>query len=189
MLSYNELLKRRRAVRNFEDREVPESTILEILEETCLAPSAGNRQPWEFIVIRNREMIKRLSDESKANCLLDLEADPDLSIKQYEALFRLPDFNVFYNAPCLVLIAGNRSIPSLKVDCALAAAYFMFSAAVRGLGTCWVALGGNIRNPETLTQLGLSQSHIIVAPMIAGYPALIPDIPQRKPPEILKIIH
>jgi nitroreductase len=188
MIAYDELLKKRRAVRNFKDQDVPESILYEIIEETCLAPSAGNRQPWRFVIISNRDWIKRLSDESKANFLEDIQKNPDAPVKQYEAVLKLPDFNVFYNAPCLVLIAGNSAIRTLAVDCALAAAYFMLSAAARGLGTCWVDLGGNIRSQGTLGELGLKTSHRIIAPIIIGYPTLIPDIPKRVSPVIVKIV-
>jgi len=188
MMDYAELLKKRRAIRDFKDQDVPESILIEILTETCLAPSAGNRQPWNFVMIQNRDMIKRLSDQSKANFLEDIQKNPDAPVKQYESVLRMPDFNVFYNAPCLVLFTGNSAVRTLAVDCALAAAYFMLSAAARGLGTCWVDLGGNIRNPDTLAELGLTQSNRIIAPIIVGYPAMIPDVPKRNSPVILKKI-
>ncbi len=188
MMAYDELLKKRRAVRHFEDREVPESVISEIIAETCMAPSAGNGQPWQFAVIRSREMIGRLSRESKAAFLEDIEKNPDAPIQKYESVLRLAEFNVFYNAPCLVLITGEVSVRSLYVDCGLAAAYFMFSAAARGLGTCWVDLGGNIRDAKTREELGLTPAHRIVAPLIVGYPTMIPEMPKREPPKILKQI-
>ena len=74
------------------------------------------------------------------------------------------------------------------VDCALAASYFMLAAADRGLGTCWVALGGEIRDPELLATVGLSESDAVVAPIILGRPAAIPKAPARKDPEIVKTI-
>lgn len=188
MIGYDELLKKRRAVRHFDQRDVPERVISEIIDEVCMAPSAGNGQPWRFVIIRSREMIRRLSDESKAAFIEDIEKYPDAGVKKYEELLRFPDFNVFYNAPCLVLITGESSVRSLYVDCALAAAYFMFSAAARGLGTCWVDLGGNIHNPKTRKELGLTPAHRIVAPIIIGYPTLVPEMSKREPAKILKQI-
>jgi len=188
MADYTELLKKRRAIRHFREEPVPPDLIREIIGECCLAPSAGNRQPWRFVIVTDPAMIRRLSDESKANLLADLEADPDSPIRQYEPVLKMADFNVFYNAPALLIIAGGATTRSLSVDCALAAAYFMLSAADRGLGTCWVDLGGNIRSPKTLGELGLAPSHRIVAPIILGYPTMVPAPPPRKEPEILKHI-
>ncbi|MFH1135837.1 MAG: nitroreductase family protein [Pseudomonadota bacterium] len=188
MPDFAEVLQKRRAVRDYLDQEAPLDVVKEIIAETCLAPSAGNGQPWRFIVIRSRDLIKRLSDESKANLLTLIEEKPDAPIKKYETILRNKDFNVFYNAPCLVYIVGPRAVGSLSLDCSLAAAYFMMSAAARGLGTCWVDLGSNIRSEGLLAEIGLPAPYKIVAPLIIGYPKSIPSAPPRNEPEILKII-
>jgi nitroreductase len=101
---------------------------------------------------------------------------------------RNPEFNVFYNAPCLVYIVGSKQTRNLYVDCALAACYFMFCASARGLGTCWVGLGTSIQDPDLLDLIGMSEDHKIVAPLIVGYPKDIPNMPERLEPQILKII-
>jgi nitroreductase len=188
MADFFDLLKERRSIRDFEDREVPLELIKKVIRDSCLAPSSANGQPWRFIIVNNRGWIKRLSDESKKNLLLHLEKNPDGHMKQYERALRNKDFNVFYNAPCLVYILAPRNIGSIYVDCALAACYFMFSAAARGLGTCWVGLGGNIRDPAIANEMGLPQDCRIIAPIIVGYPKSIPDPPQRNAPQILKIV-
>ena len=95
---------------------------------------------------------------------------------------------MFYNAPCLIYIVGAKSVGSLDVDAALAASYIMFSAAARNLGTCWVALGANIRDPQLKGELGISDNHRIVAPIILGYPKVIPAATERHAPEILRVI-
>jgi nitroreductase len=186
--SFQTLLQRRRSIRNFLDKEVPQKTIMEIIEEACLAPSSGNGQPWNFIIIRDKELIRRLSDESKKNLLADIKRRPDSPSKKYEAILALEEFNVFYNAPCLILIAGPQSIYSVDVDCALVACYLMFAAAARNLGTCWVALGSHIRDNRLRAEIGLPDDYRIVAPIIIGYTSSIPPIPERKEPQILKII-
>ena len=188
MAKFFELLKKRRSVRDFDDKDVSLEVIRQIIKESCLAPSSGNGQPWRFIIVNNRDLIKRLSDESKTNILSHIEKNPDTSTKKYEAALRNPAFNVFYNAPCLVFIVGSKHIRSLYVDCSLAACYFMFSALQRGLGTCWIGFGTNIQNPDLLKQIGLPQDHIIVAPLIMGYPKSIPTVPERIDPQILKIV-
>lgn len=185
MHDFLNLLRKRRSIREFTDREVPEGLIRDILRETCLAPSAMNRQPWRFSVVTNRSTIRRLSDESKKNLLADLEADPASPIRRYEDLLRNPAFNVFYDAPCVIYISGPREVGSLQVDCALAASYLMFSAAARGLGTCWVALGANLRDPALRGELGLDADLQVVAPVIVGYPKAVPELPERNDPVVL----
>jgi nitroreductase len=187
-MDFKTLLKNRRSVRDFQDRPVPLSVLEEMVRETRLAPTASNRQPCRFIVIRDQELMKRLSDESKRALLEDLARNPDLPLKQYEAALRDKGFNVFYNAPCLIYIVGPRALYSLDVDCALTAAYLMFSAVSRGLGTCWIGLGAHIRSPETLEVIGVPDDCTIVAPIIVGYPVAIPEASKRQDPRILKVL-
>jgi nitroreductase len=188
MADFFKLLKTRRSIRDFEETEVPLGLITEIIKDSCLAPSSGNQQPWRFIVVNNKEWIRRLSDESKKNVLSYIEKNPDAPSKKYETALRNEDFNVFYNAPCLVYIVGHKDIRSVHVDCTLAACYFMFSAASRGLGTCWVGLGSNIRDPEMLEGIGMPEDCQIVAPIIVGYAKRIPVAPERNEARILKIV-
>lgn len=188
MAEFIELLKKRRSRRHFENKEVPLKIIRDIIKESCLAPSAANGQPWRFIIINDRDLIKRLSDDAKKNLISYIEKNPDAPTKKYEAALRNPDFNVFYNAPCLVYIVGSKQVRNLYVDCALAACYFMFSASERGLGTCWVGLGTSIQDPNLLKLIGMPEDHKIVAPLIIGYPNSIPSPPERNEPQILKIV-
>jgi nitroreductase len=187
-MDFNTLLASRRSIREFQDKEVQLSLLKEIIQETSLAPTASNRQPFKFIIIRDRELIRRLSDESKKSLLDDLIQDPSLPLKQYEAALRDEQFNVFYNAPCLVLFAGPKDVHSLDADCGLTVAYFMFSATSRGLGTCWIGLGAHLRDPKILDELGVPSDCRIVAPIIIGYPEGIPPASERHSPDILKVI-
>ena len=187
-MDFKTLLINRRAIRDFQNKEVPLSVIKEIIQDTCLAPTASNRQPCKFIIIRNRDDIKKLSDESKKNLLSDLERNPGSPLKQYEPRLRDEQFNVFYNAPCLVYVIGPKEVQSLDVDCGLTVAYFMFSAASRGLGTCWIGLGAHIRDRKILDDMGVPADCQIVAPVIVGYPTSIPSASERHSPDILKII-
>ncbi|OGP99784.1 MAG: hypothetical protein A2Z51_04970 [Deltaproteobacteria bacterium RBG_19FT_COMBO_52_11] len=188
-MDFFDLLVKRRSIRDFEEKEVSVEVVKEIIRDSCLAPNSGNGQPWKFIIVNNKDWIKRLSAESKKNLLAAIEKNPNSPIKKYEAAMRNKDFNVFYNAPCLVYIAGPKEVRSLYVDCALLACYFMFAATARDLGTCWVALGSEIRDPEILRAIGLPEDCQIVAPIIVGYPKNIPLAATRNGPQILTVIN
>ena len=188
MADYFELLKTRRAIREYEDRDVPLEIIKEIIKESCLAPSSHNGQPWQFIIVNNKNLLKRLSENIRKGLLADLEKSGDPHLKSHESILRDENFNFFYNAPSLVYILGPKGMSSLHRDCSLAGAYFMFSAAARGLGTCWDGVGRHVRDPELLELIGVPEDCEIVAPIIVGYPKSIPEPPERKEPKILKII-
>jgi nitroreductase len=182
------LLDARRSVREFEDRQVPPETIRQILADGCRAPSAANDQPWEFVVVCDSGLMKRMSDESKANILERIRQEPQGPLRKYRGVLKIEGLNVFYDAPCLVLVVGNRNHRTLLVDCALCACHIMFSATARGLGTCWVDLGSDIRNPELRRELGLTDDYLIVAPIIMGYPKKIHQQVKKRGPQILKWI-
>lgn len=187
-MDFKNLLKNRRSIREFQNKEVPLHLIREIIQDTCLAPTASNLQPCRFIIVRNRDLIKKISDESKKNLLSDLARNPASSVKQYEFRLRDEGFNVFYNSPCLVFIIGPRDVRSIEIDCSLTAAYFMMSATARGLGTCWIGLGAHIRDGEILNEIGMPEDCKIIAPVILGYPVRIPESAERHDPHIVKIV-
>jgi nitroreductase len=188
-MDFGQILRNRRSIRDFEDKDVAIETVQEILTESCLSPSSGNRQEWRFVIVNNREWIKRISDDSKGNILKEIESNPDAYMSRYKEALENEQFNVFYNAPCLIIILGPEDNHTLEIDCSLIACYLMFSAAQRGLGTCWIGLGTYIRDPELVKDLGIKEDLRIVAPIILGYPKRIPETPERKAPRILKIIH
>ena len=186
--SYETLLERRRSIRDYEDRAVPLEMIDTIIRESTYAPNASNEQPWKFVVVRDKAFMRQLSDESKKNILARIEKNPADPSAKYAQVLRNVAYNVFYNAPCLIVIAGPKGRRNLAVDCALAAGYLMMSAVAHGLGTCWINMGADIRDPGMRARMGLNDELEIVAPIIFGYPRRIPPAPKRNPPDILAVI-
>jgi nitroreductase len=187
-MNFDDLLIKRRSVRDFEDQSVPVELVKTLINDSIKAPNSGNNQAWKFVIVNNREMIKRMSDAGKAAILLDIENDPNSPMKRYEEHLRNKRFNVFYNAPCLVCIVGRTADPNIAMDCALAGSYLMLSTTAKGLASCWVALGAEIRDPTLLNELGMPEGYRIYAPIIVGYPKAIPDMPERKEADIIRII-
>jgi len=187
-MNYKELLQKRRSIRDFEETPVSVELVMEMLKETTLAPTASNAQPCKFIIITDRALIKRLSDDSKANLLKDFTANPNDRLRMYVDVLKNEAFNVFYNAPCLVLVVGEKGVATLDFDTALTVAYLMFAATSRGLGTCWINLGANIRDESLRRELGVPEDHRIVAPIIIGYPKEIPEASARHDARVLKVI-
>ena len=178
-MDYETLLKQRRAIRDFQDREVPLSVVEEILRETCLAPTASNRQPCKFIVVRDRERMRRLSDVSRRTLLADLDGNPDSPLKAYETYLRDERVNVFYNAPCLVFILGPDDVRSLDVDCGLTAAYDVRGDGP-GPGTCWIGLGAHLATRRSSRSWACRKA-AASWPRHSGYPAAARRRPSGMP--------
>ncbi len=186
-MDFSELMKTRRSVRDYEDKDVPMELIREIINESITAPNAGNMQLWRFVVVNNREWVKKCADSSKNTILEGIEKDPNSPMKGYAETLKNPDFSVFYNAPAVVYLVGSAKAQTLSHDCGLLAAYFMLSATSKGLGTCWVAQGRDME-PELREELGIPENYSIEAPIILGYPKAVPPMPERREAKILKIV-
>src|SRR5690606_12298701 len=93
MMDFVELLVKRRSIRDFLEKAVPPDTIMEIIKDSCLAPSAGNDQPWRFIIVGNKDLMKKLSDESKKNLLVDFAKNPSSPMKRYMQILQDPAYN------------------------------------------------------------------------------------------------
>ena len=185
---FDELLIKRRSVRDFKDQSVPVEMIKALINDSIKAPNSGNNQSWKFIIVNNQEFIKQMSDAGKAAILSDIENHPDSPMKRYEAPLRNEKFNVFYNAPCLVCVVGKKDDLNIAMDCALAGSYLMLSATAKGLATCWIGLGAEIREFKLLNEMGMPEGFRIYAPFVVGYPNAIPDMPERKEADIIRIV-
>lgn len=186
-MAFSEVLYKRRSVRKYLEKPVEINLLKRIIQESTLAPSAGNEQPWKFIIVQDPDLLHEISEECKQNLLARIADKPNDYAKRYEHMLQNDSFSIFYNAPCLVMILGESHVKNLLYDCTLAASYFMLSAAAKGLGTCWINFAKEVTDPALLEWIGVPENHTIIAPLIIGYPAVQPSIPKRKAAAILKI--
>jgi nitroreductase len=160
----------RRAVRDYRPDDVPDDIIRELIKAGTYAPSAVNRQPWRFVVIKDRDMIARLSDRAK-KLWLDTARLEEPEAARLAVAMRMPGFNIFYNAPVLILIFAAPEAMYPDCECALAAGNMMLAARSLGIGSCWIGLAMPLGSDKpTLYELKVPEGHRLVAPLIFGYP-------------------
>ena len=134
------MIKNRRTVRKFKSNPVPKEHILKILDAARSAPTAGNQQPWKFLVIQDREKLELLQKEALLWYLDDYEkrkepTQEELS-KARDTLKEILD-NVL-SAPVYVgvLVDSKAKYPNyIHYDGTLAAGYLMIAARALGYGT------------------------------------------------------
>jgi len=161
------LLKGRRSIRRYRPDPVPDEMVEQLLEAGRWAPSASNRQPWAFIVVRDKTILRQVA--------------------QHAAYYFIRWAHVA-EAPLLIVLCGdarNRIYRRfLHEDVGLAGGQMMLQAKALGLGTCWIgaldreAIAGILKLPDRLEIVGL---------LTVGFPAEDPPPPPRK--LLAQIVH
>ncbi len=183
-----ELIKTRRCVREYKEDPVSDDDIKFLIDCARYAPSGFNMQPWSFLVIKNRDAMRKISESGKKSMIPLLEPFKDSSqkAKDFYVFLKTKGTNMFYNAPVLVIVVGNKNVMTADYDCAMAAQNMMLAAHSRGIGSCWI--GGvlpALMNEELLKELGAPEGYKAVAPLIFGYPKGKTVMPERIEPEII----
>jgi len=189
----------RRSVRNFKDQPVPETLIRRVLEAGRFAPSAGNCQPWKFIVVTDKALIDEMNqavynglntmyvaynhDELVKNLVPMYEAnptpgtyDPRVILGGIGAIAKghLP---VFLNAPVVILVAGDgRAISGPQINVGICGQNMNLVANSLGIKACWVGFSQVINMvPPLMEKLGLKEPWTIATAMVLGYPKFKQD--------------
>lgn len=119
-MDFYEVIKTRHSVRAYKSDSVEQDKLDRVLEAARIAPSAANRQPWQFIVVKNKQVKEQLK-----------EAYP----QQW-----------FYTAPVIICACGKPEEAwkrgdgksYVDVDVTIAMDHLILAATAEGLGTCWI---------------------------------------------------
>lgn len=141
----------RRTIRKFKEKKVEKEVVMELMKTALISPSGRNRKPYEFVVIDDKEIIKKLSvaKESGATFAAD--------------------------APLMIVILGHEN-PTWDDDCAIASTIIQLKAHDLGLGSCWIQTKekvdseGNATDENIKKILGAPSELKVHNMMALGYP-------------------
>ncbi|AIF68745.1 NAD(P)H oxidase [Palaeococcus pacificus DY20341] len=152
-MEFFDVVKKRRSIRKFQEKEVPREYIEKILEAAFYSPSSRNRRPWHFVVVDDRALIKALAKTRPALRFLE-------------------------TAPLAIVVCGDESISSAWVfDASIAAEHIQLAAAALGLGACWGHVLDRAHNEKKSAEeyirelLGIPEHIRILCVIGIGYPA------------------
>lgn len=182
----------RRSVRAYKPNDVPDDIIRELIKAGTYAPYSPyptRDQPRRFVVIKNREMIDRLSERAK-KLWLDAGTSSGPESKLPENLMKalkMPEFNIFYKAPVLILMfAMPDTHTSHEYDCAAAAENMLIAARSLGIGSCWIGFGMPLgSNQNTLAELDVPEGYRLMVPLIFGYPVKDSETPPPRDADVI----
>ena len=142
---------KRRSIRRYTSKEVPDGKLVEFVKAGMNAPSAGNQQPWRFVIITERGMLDRVP-----------------AVHPYASMLK--------EAPAAILVCGDLDLDTHKgfwvQDCAACTENILLEIADQGLGAVWLGVFPREERVEGLRQLLQIPQNVIPFALIAvGYPA------------------
>ena len=154
-----EAIRKRRSIRKYRHGEIPEETIEALLRSAMQAPSARNLQPWEFIVVRDRDTLGKIPDYH-------------------------PYSSMVPGAGAAILVCGNTERQKdpgyIAQDCSAAVQNLLLEAVEQGLGAVWLGVFPRKERIDGMTELfGLPRHIIPVALISVGHPAEEPEYQDR----------
>ncbi len=185
----------RRSVRNFKEDLVPDALIKRVLEAGRFAPSAGNCQPWKFIVVTDKNLIKEMDDAvwgvidgfynmyNNDDAVKGLESmavgnpnpgmfDPRLALGGMGAISKKHGPPLL-NAPAVIIIAAdNRAIGSPELNVGICGQNMNLVANSLGIKACWVGFITTLQMVPGFTEekLGIKPPWQIVTALVLGWP-------------------
>lgn len=180
-----ETILARRSVRAYAPNELDRNTVKTLLEAAVRAPTAMHAEPWAFVVVQNRQLLKQLSDIAKPLFIERLHRPHQAGGHALDT-FSNPDFNIFHDAGTLIVICAKPSSHFAEADCWLAAENLMLAACAIGLDSCVIGSAVEALNtPEVRAKLGIPAEFNAVAPVIVGVPSAETAATSRHEPLIL----
>ena len=179
-LSFFETVRSRRSVRRYLATPVPDEHLREILDAARLAPTAGNQQPWKFLVVRERGSIDRMR-EACIERSLEARREQGVTVTDVMAESIRQSYQGYFSALVyVVVLTDNESqYPAYNHwDGPLAAGYLMLAARALGYGTVFIT--DSIPADVTKEVLSIPDRYTRVCITPIGVPESWPDSPEKK---------
>jgi len=154
-----EAIETRKSIRSYEDKPVPVEKLNKVLEAARLSPSASNRQPRRFVVVRDSGIRARLAEATGGQT--SITEAPVVIV----AVATMPDYIM------------RCEVPSYPVDMAIAIDHMTLAAVDEGLGTCWI---GSFSQQKAKEAVGIPGKYKIVALLSLGFPRTLGNPKARK---------
>lgn len=161
-MNFDDTVHQRRSIRTYLNKDVPQDLLRRILEYGHAAPTAGNIQPWEFVIIRDEKRKKIVVDTT-------FTGRDETNGKPQQWMLSAPLFiAVCGNRKKIMERYGETSLDSLLyLDCSACIENMLLGAVHLGLASCYVS---GFRRDELSKVLNLPEGYEPIALLPIGYP-------------------
>lgn len=190
-------IKTRRSVRKFKGEAIPKEKILRILEAANLAPTAANRQPWNFLIVSRSsiDQMYEIMDRSFKERLEEIgktvmaERIKNLSIPINKSNDKVEGLNEFYRtfggAPMAIVVYVDKENDPWQwknniCDASAAIENLFLAAWSEGIGSCWMTGPLQKKEKEIKAFLRIPEDKEIVGIIPIGIPAYTPKSPPKE---------
>jgi len=165
MTSFFELLKTRRSIRKYLPKAVEPDKISQIIQAALMSPASKRSNPWEFIIVQDKEMLVKLS-----------ECRPHGS-------------QMLAESPLGIIVIADKTKSDIWIeDASIAAIIMQLQAQDLGLGSCWIQVYGREKDEHTTAEkyicelFDVPEKYSVLCIVSIGYPN-----EERKPFDIEKL--
>jgi nitroreductase len=200
------LVKKRRSIRRFKPDDVPMESIEKMLEAARWAMSGANAQPWEFVVVRDKEILRQVAEAwyepHREVYTIEQTRIPELRLRPLrDGCDTAPPWQ---DAPVMIMVLGDRRTYQATVlaahflageggtdatylkNVANATQLLHLAAAAQGLGSMWLSVN-RPWGQEIKRLLGIPEILDVHTIVVVGYPAYTPPPSYRRP--LTDIVH
>jgi len=146
-------IRQRRTIRRFTQDPVPPAVLMKLVEAARLAPSGGNLQPWEFIIVQGKDLVAEVFGTLGWAGYIAPRGNPPAGERPTAYIVVLQNKEIKVATPCADLAAAIENMLLLAVE--------------EGLGSCWI---GSIKRERLATLLGIPSTHLLDSVIALGYP-------------------
>ena len=160
------IIKNRRSIRQFKDRQISDNELQAIMECAILAPNAMNQQKWHFSVIQNRDFIQRMINVTRENLL-------NSGVEFLAGRAKDPNFSPYFNAPTIIFITAEDKTRFTQIDASLAAQNILIAAEALGISshimTSTEFLFASEKGKALGKEMGIPEGYTHVCAITLGY--------------------
>ncbi len=178
----------RRSTRKYKPVPVEPEILQKIIEAGRYAPSGGNNQTNHFLVVQNKDVLKRLvSLAETAFAKMDVNENTYPSLRNSILASKKGGYVFTYHALTLIIVANRKDYGNNMADSVAAIENMMVAANALDLGSCYInQLYWLNEEPSLLSylqELGMKENERVYASMVLGYAATEHGLPNRMPLE------
>ncbi len=178
-------MKARRSCRRFLEEQLLEQDLEAILEAGRYAPSGGNNQSCHLIVIQSKSILQELKELVEHEfSKMEIYEGMYKSIRASILASQKGNYNFYYNAPTLVVVANKKDYGNAMADSACLLENMMLSASSLNIGSCWINqlrwLDGNPVIRAFLEKLGLDEGETVCGSLALGRKAVDDHEPLKR---------